>query len=288
MAYETRTRVLSNTRTLVRDLGYELIPICRPKFVFFQYVGLRPSTPHWMFFDGQDVTKWVNTSYSINDFNDGPRNSDFRSPGDKFLAATSFPASLGGPTAASGPIYSNANGILEGVFYIQSNASTSFPIGRRTLTAIDVSNLNKDNSLSYADAVYSAIGQYELFYEFEETYQTSEQYQVWVPDPPVNPPPSPPVGSSIITGGPGGSSSSSTRGSDRNPPPVVSYSYTNSSGGTSYVNRYDYNDVTSKDISRFNNSTAKNVTMSGQKVSVGSGYSSSSTKSTQSSYRGGR
>lgn len=176
MPYETQYRTA--TRIVEQDLGFDEIPICRPKFTFFKFVGLRPSTPHWLFFDGVDVTTWVNTSYTIDDFNDAERNSTLRNPGDTYLKATSFPASLGGPTAASGPIYTDATGTLEGVFYIQSNESLSFKTGRRSLVAIDISILDKVGCLSYAEAEYSAVGTYELYYELQQQYQ--EAYQVYV------------------------------------------------------------------------------------------------------------
>jgi hypothetical protein len=170
------------TRTAEQDLGYDLIPICRPKFVFFKFSGLRPSTPHWIFFDGKEVTKWVNTSYTLDDYNNSSRNSNLRNPGDSYLNATSFPSSLGGPTAASGPIGSDATGSIEGVFYIQSNASLSFSTGKKVLSAIDISVPNKQNSLSYAQAEYSAIGQNQLYYEYQ--YQEQVPRQVWVEPPP--------------------------------------------------------------------------------------------------------
>jgi hypothetical protein len=183
MPYVTSYKTLS--RTLEQDLGYDLISIIRPNFVFFQFVGMRPSTPHWIFFDGKDVTKWTNTSYTIGSFKSAARNDDFRNAGDKFITSTSFPSTLGGPTNATGPVYSDSTGKLEGVFYIQSNASLSFSIGKRTMTAIDISVLNKKDCLSYAEAEYTTIGDYQIYYEYQQEYQ--EAYQVWVePDPPVN------------------------------------------------------------------------------------------------------
>ena len=183
MPYETHYRTA--TRTLEQDLGYDLISIIRPNFVFFQFVGMRPSTPHWIFFDGKDVTKWTNTSYTIDSFKSAARNDDFRNAGDKFITSTSFPSTLGGPTNATGPLYSDSTGKLEGVFYIQSNASLSFSIGKRTMTAIDISVLNKKDCLSYAEAEYTTIGDYQIYYEYQQEYQ--EAYQVWVePTPPAN------------------------------------------------------------------------------------------------------
>lgn len=182
-------------RTKTQDTGYDLIPIIRPNFTYFNFTGLRPNTPHWLFFDGINVTQWVNTGYDSTEWNTIERNNSIRNPGDLYINSTAFPTELGGPTAASGPVQTNSNGEIDGLFYIQSNDSLSFPIGHRTLTAIDISVINRDDSLSVADTEYSAIGEYELYYEYEEAYQEmyqeeyQEAYQVWVPDPP--PPPSP-------------------------------------------------------------------------------------------------
>ncbi len=211
----TQYRLETRTRTIERDLGYDLIPLCRPKFIFFEFVGLRPNTPHWLFFDGVDVTKWVNTSYTIDDYYAADRNSTLRSPGDLYTSATAFPTSLGGPTAASGPINSNAAGTIEGVFYLQSNTTLSFPTGQREFVAIDISVLDKEKSLSYAQAVYAAIGEYEIWADDTETYQV----QVAIPTPVAVTPPS---------------SNNGSRGSDRSPQPLMSVNFGNGKFGNAY------------------------------------------------------
>ena len=175
-------KVVNKTRIVEKDLGFERIPICRPRFLFFKFVGLRPNTPHWIFFERVNVTKWVNTSYTIDDYNNADRDSKFRNPGDSFIKETAFPAKFGGPTAPSGPVYTNAEGEPQGAFYLQSNAALSFRTGRRELTAIDISILDKTACLSFAQAQYSAIGKYSLYYEFEQVYQ--ETVRVWVDPPP--------------------------------------------------------------------------------------------------------
>lgn len=174
-------KIVNKTRVVEKELGFEPIPICRPKFLFFKFVGLRPSTPHWIFFENINVTKWVNTSYSVEDYNESDRNSQFRNPGDSFVKETAFPAKFGGPTSLSGPVYTDAEGILEGVFYLQSNSELSFRTGRRELTAIDVSILDKTRSLSFGQTQYTAIGKYDLYYEYEQVYQ--DKVKVWVEPP---------------------------------------------------------------------------------------------------------
>lgn len=54
-------------------LGYDRISIFRPKFIYFEFNGLRPNTPHWIFFDGKQVNKWVNTDKTENDLTSAGR-----------------------------------------------------------------------------------------------------------------------------------------------------------------------------------------------------------------------
>lgn len=213
----TRTAYKTAYETREENLGFDLIPIIRPNFSYFSFSGLRPNSPHWIFFDGKQVTHFCNTSYNSATYNTLNRNDSIRNPGDKYIHETGFPAELGGPTSAVGqPVYSDAAGNLDGLFYIQSNASTSFPTGNRTLVVSDLSILNKEECLSWAQAEYSAIGEYELYYQYQHAYQQAysetyqyttsyeEEYQynveTWVDDPPPhvpvhNPvvPPPPPV-----------------------------------------------------------------------------------------------
>ena len=206
----TRTAYKTAYETMEENLGYDLIPIIRPNFTYFSFSGLRPNSPHWIFFDGKRITHFCNTSYNAADYNALSRNDSIRNPGDKYIHETAFPTELGGPTAAAGqPVYSDAQGNLDGLFYIQSNATTSFPTGNRTLVVTDISILDKEECLSWAQAEYSAIGEYELYYQFqqayqeayEETYQYTTSYeeeyqynvQTWVDDPPPVVPPHDPV-----------------------------------------------------------------------------------------------
>jgi hypothetical protein len=175
MPYRTVTH--TGTRTASRDLGYDLIPLCRPNLIFFKIVNLRPEVPHWFFFDGKDVTKWINTSYAYSDYQDAVRTSNLKDPGDQYINADQFPHQLGGPTAASGPINSSANGEIEGLFYLQSNTTTNFNAGKRILTAIDISVLKQSDCLSFAQGEYQAIGEYQLYNEYQETYTyTTQEY----------------------------------------------------------------------------------------------------------------
>ena len=183
----TETRYRDEYSVVEQDFGFEDIPICRPKFVFFEFTGLKPSTPHWIFLDKTDVTKWVNTGFTLDSFNDSTRNSVLRAPGDLYTEATQFPAAQGGPTNASGPVNSSADGSLSGALYIQSNETLSFPTGTKVITVIDVSTLDKTKCLSYGQTEFVAHGLYELYTEKEQLFAVPYEADIYdwvtVPDP---------------------------------------------------------------------------------------------------------
>lgn len=166
-------KVKYNTETRVKevDLGYESVRLCRAKFIWFEFTGLRENTEHWIFFGGKDVTSWVQTGVDEDTFRSSDRKSVYLDPGDRYITETAYPSALGGPTAASGPLVSDAAGKIYGIFFLQSNTDLSFETGVRHLRAIDIQSPNLDNSLSHADGTYEAIGKYELVADYEYTVQ---------------------------------------------------------------------------------------------------------------------
>ena len=186
MPYVTQYSNVTKTRTL----GYDAIPIHRPKFIYFEFTGLRPDAPHWMFFGGIEVTKFVNTSYTKANYEAAGRNSALKEPGERFVNATEFPSggglTYGGATAQGGssaPLYSDSNGILKGVFYLQSNTTYNWSINTdgHQLLATDVYTTDTTNALSVGTALFRGFGQYENYWQWTQQVAT----QVWVNPPPV-------------------------------------------------------------------------------------------------------
>ena len=126
--------------------GFEDIHIARPFFIYFKIEGLRPNTRHFFFFDSKNVTSYINTdAVNVDDYYNLPRNDPRRAPGEKYTSETGFPTELGGPTSE---IYSSEQGAIEGVFYLQSNDTLSFPAGKRLFSCVDVSVLNLEEAIS--------------------------------------------------------------------------------------------------------------------------------------------
>jgi hypothetical protein len=195
MGWVTKTKTVQVTRTREVDHGYDYNPSFRSRFIYFKFSGLRPNDSHWVFLQGRDVTTFINTSFSIDDFNASSRSSVYRNPGDLYLEETQFPADLGGPTGDY--LTSTAQGELEGIFFLQSNetyswnsgtgsSDYSFNNGENSLPflVINVSDANKENALSYATAEYSSIGQYINYTMESYTVPVKIQYKEWRADPP--------------------------------------------------------------------------------------------------------
>ena len=60
------TRNVTKSRDIVKQdrLGYTEIAIHRPKIFFFEFQGMRPNIPHWIFYGNKQVTRYCNTIFS--------------------------------------------------------------------------------------------------------------------------------------------------------------------------------------------------------------------------------
>jgi len=180
-----RTRNVTKYRDVIKQdrSGYTEITVHRPKIIFFEFEGMRPNIPHWIFFGNTEVTKFCNTSYTLSDYTNAGRNSDIKEPGDKFVNDTAFPTELGGPSNGGGSnsLTSNSDGSLRGFFYLQSNSTTNFPtvVDGTSFSALDISTMNRENALSYASTQFHGMGQYENWYQYtvEESKIFTEKYR---------------------------------------------------------------------------------------------------------------
>lgn len=190
MPYVTKYRDVEQTRVL----GYDPIPIHRPKFIYFEFVGLRISAPHWLYFGGKEVTKFVNTSYTKSHYETYAflgRNNFLKNPGERYVSATEFPTEssgggiqYSGATAQGGetdPLFSDANGVLKGLFYLQSNTTYNWPINTSgtELMVKDTFGIDKSDASSIGTALFRGVGQYENYWQWTE----QEAYEEWE-DPP--------------------------------------------------------------------------------------------------------
>jgi len=128
-----------------RVIDVALLPFIRSRKVFFRAEGLRPNSRHFAFFDGVSVANFVRsetfTRYAST-------STDF---GSKHKLATAHPE-------GSSTLQSNANGIIEGSFFIPSSPTIRFRTGTREFKLYDISIDNDEGAKSVARALYAATG----------------------------------------------------------------------------------------------------------------------------------
>lgn len=148
----------------------------RNKFVFFKAEGLRPNTRYFAFFDGKEVSgTWVQTgSGKFQYYASLAKDSTYLNPGNGYKNNAKFPKSLGSPTAQ---IFSDADGVVEGVFFIPNRNNMKFLSGERSLLITDVQTTNKKTATSYAETSFTSAGQ---LYTYQETVKSSRKYKIEV------------------------------------------------------------------------------------------------------------
>ena len=138
-----------------RIVNKSSIPYQRSRFVFFKATNLRPNTRFFAFFGTKNISNWFNTSGSFTYWGSLATGSPYLEAGNIYNTETGFPATLGGPTQ----IYSNADGIIEGVFLIPNTSTIKFSTGTNRLTLIDISVLDLNTAISYAEVDFASSGQ---------------------------------------------------------------------------------------------------------------------------------
>ena len=171
------------------------IPFMRSRKIYFRGRGFRPDTEVFPFFDGIDVSDWCRSETFV------------RVAQNPTTVGNVNNQALGHPEGASSLI-ADANGDIEGSFFIPSTANFRFRTGTRDFVLIDVTDpSNTDFSTSYGTQVFTSAGVLETrqrdvistrVLEINSTTRTSSSTSsaVIATTPPV-PPPAPPVEASI-------------------------------------------------------------------------------------------
>lgn len=132
-----------------RVVDIALIPFMRSRRVYFKAVGLIPYQRFWPFFDGVAVSDWVKQEPYVQ-FAENP--DDY---GNRYQSATAHPW---GATN----LVSDANGIIEGSFFIPSGAPNTatprFRTGSRQFKLLNVSVNDNAEATSRASTLFTARG----------------------------------------------------------------------------------------------------------------------------------
>ena len=160
----TFTRTTTTTRTAVarvasfstirrvvgdRVLDVAMIPFARSRRISFRAQGLKPNHRFFPFFDGTEVSNWVRsgtfTRIATTD----------NEAGNRYDRATGHPD--GGGTS----IFSDAEGKVEGEFFLPNTNALRFRTGVREFKLMDISANNEENATSFAVAAYVSQGTLE-------------------------------------------------------------------------------------------------------------------------------
>jgi hypothetical protein len=125
------------------------IPFIRSRRISFRAEGLLPNAQHWAFFDGRRIDNWVREEAfaRLAAGNTNPR-----------IGASNLTQHPEGPTN----LVSDANGIIEGSFFIPNTDALRFSTGVRRFSLYDITVEDKANSASRGITYYFANGTQEV------------------------------------------------------------------------------------------------------------------------------
>lgn len=129
------------------------IPWMRSRVVSFRATGLRPNTRYFPFFDQTYVGTFIKGTTEFVRISD--RNPEFR-------RTNLIPAVGHSEDASDALILSDANGTVTGEFEIPNNSAMRFACGTREFALLDISQYNLQETLSYATALYDAVGHIDV------------------------------------------------------------------------------------------------------------------------------
>ena len=177
---ETQSYYVSDVSTVKEIIGSKVlnrvnIPYMRSRFISFKATGLRPNTQYFPFFDGVDVSEWVNTTTGVGGFvqyGSLARDSVYLDASNIYSAATTYPSGLGGKTTK---ILTDANGSVSGYFLLPRTSAISFKSGKKSFTLMDISIHNIVQATSVATFLFESAG---ILQETENTILETENISV--------------------------------------------------------------------------------------------------------------
>jgi len=126
-----------------------LIPYMRSKKVYFKAQGLKPNTEHFAFFNGVSVADWVREESFVR------YSSTTEDYGNIYQRATEHPE-------GKSRLISDAEGKIEGSFFIPSTNAIKFRTGSKILKLLDITADNDDNATSLCQDIFTSTGVLEV------------------------------------------------------------------------------------------------------------------------------
>ena len=145
-----RVASFSTIRSVVgnRVIDVAMIPFMRSRRVSFICQGMKPNTRVFPFFDGVAVDNWVKsdtfTRVAVTNNEAGNR----------------YDRNSGHPDGATS-LFTNAEGVVEGEFFIPNGSGLRFRTGTRELKLLDITADNEDDATSIGVAAFTSAGTLE-------------------------------------------------------------------------------------------------------------------------------
>ena len=134
-----------NKQTGDKVVSRTLIPNMRSQKIFFKAEGLRPNCRFFAFFGGRPVFDFVREeTFTFA----STRGDDFSTGYENITSHPETPSNL----------FSDANGKIEGSFFLPNTDDIKFNSGEREFKLIDISVNNDEDSISRAKTSYSSTG----------------------------------------------------------------------------------------------------------------------------------
>ena len=148
-----RVASFSTIRTVVGDrvVDVAMIPFMRSRRVSFKAEGLKPNHRFFPFFDGVDVSNWTRsgsfTRIATTDNEVGNR----------------YDRNSGHPDGGGTSLFSDAEGKVEGEFFIANTDAQRFRTGIREFKLLDITANNEEDATSIGVTTYAAQGVLDTF-----------------------------------------------------------------------------------------------------------------------------
>ena len=146
----TVAAVVTGDETVTEQIGDNVVsrtilPKMRSRRIYFKAQGLKPNTKMWPYFNNRAVDEWVREetfkriSTLDSDYSTGYEN------------LTSHPD-------GSSELYTDAQGSVEGSFFLPSTSAIQFKCGEKEFKLLDISVPVDNDATSIATAIYSSVG----------------------------------------------------------------------------------------------------------------------------------
>jgi hypothetical protein len=163
----TGTNTTLGFDTIEQDLGerivdLNIVPFIRSRDISFKATGLKPGTQHYIFFDGDDVTRYcAPTGGQFLRYSETDNVNTFNGQGEPNTTAANYvgPISASSFNAYTAPLSSTlTQGDLTGTFRIPNNNSLRFKTGIKDFKITSSPNNNDNEADSLAQCQYHANG----------------------------------------------------------------------------------------------------------------------------------